>query len=114
MRRSSIPLVYAVEFAGPRAAQGAKRCAAPKVQRPEATQTAGWTAAGPARKTSPRLFWIAPAASRGGRGQDSLGQSARPERHGKLAGSDKNGKKQGNGKGPVTIKNKANHRPPKQ
>src|SRR3546814_14017624 len=108
MRRSSIPLVYAVEFAGPRAAQGAKRCAAPKVQRPEATQTAGWTAAGPARKTSPRLFWIAPAASRGGRGQESLGQSARPERPGNLAGSDKNGKTQGDGNGPILINKTTN------
>src|SRR3546814_2379402 len=65
---------------------------------------------GPARKTSPRLFWIAPAASRGGRGQESLGQSARPERHGDLAGSDKNGKKQGDGNGPIIIKKYANRR----
>src|SRR3546814_12134349 len=63
---------------------------------------------GPAGKTSTRLFWIAPAASRGGRGQESLGQIARPERHGNLAGSDKNGKKQGDGNGPIIIKKYAN------
>src|SRR3546814_17998546 len=65
---------------------------------------------GPARKTSPRLFWIAPAASRGGRGQESLGQSARPERQGNLAGSDKNGKKQGDGNGQIIIKKYENSR----
>src|SRR3546814_10969477 len=66
---------------------------------------------GPARKTSPRLFWIAPAASRGGRGQESLGQSARPERHGNLAGSYKNGQKQVDGNGPIIIKKYSNRRP---
>src|SRR3546814_8303741 len=33
-----------------------------------------------------------------------------PERHGNLAGSDKNGKKQGDGNGPIIIKKYANRR----
>lgn len=111
MRRSTIQLAYAVKETGTgaRAAEGTNPLK--KVRGRETEWETGWPQPKLQKKSSSPVPKAPASAAAGCRaGPVTQEHCARRERQENLAGSDKNGKKAGNGNSPIIIKKYANRR----